>query len=304
MSFTRTTSGLRNYAKFYRVDITVFVEGRTDDTQGNVKQVQFTAQSQTSDELFHNAVLNTFSPTQKFKVKSVGAKSNVDAYAKKIRSGHAPNCLLIYDSDYESVISTWIAPAWTMRTKGYSWENDLWNLSLCEDLVNLFAGGRDWDRKGFRNRYQLAAKRAERIGRLEVLCRLHGLNLIIPNGKSVGIALDARCPSIISAKEVTRLATKLKDELKNFSPDEVQRGKALTAGFDYCSLIRGHLWEAICITLIVSTLKSIDVQGALPASMIRNVALGLFKDKVKHYLSAAVALHYTHQQHKAGLEVE
>lgn len=301
MSFTRTSSGLKNYAKFYRVDITVFVEGRVENSVEKSETAKFAAQSQTSDELFHNTVLRTFSPAHKFKVKSVGAKTNVEAYAKKILSGDAQNCLLIYDSDYESVISSWVAPAWSMRTNGYSWENDLWNMKLSEDLIDLFAGGRNWNKTEFHRKYEQAAKRAERLGRIEVICRIHGLNLIIPNGKSIGISLDARCPSIITAREVSRLSAKIKQALGTADQREILAAKSLTGGLDYCSLIRGHLWEAICITLIVATLKSIDIQGALPANMIRNVALGLFKDRADYYLSQSAQLHYARQHRRAGL---
>jgi hypothetical protein len=75
----------------------------------------------------------------------------------------------------------------------------------------------------------------------------------------------------------------------------------ISAKFDYSNLVRGHLWEAICVTLIVATLKKIGIHGSLTINSIRNVALGIFKNNVEKYLLPSAQVHYSSQQKTAGL---
>jgi hypothetical protein len=302
MIFTRTKSGLNNYAKFFSVDVTVFVEGRTacDKASGRIPKIG--SEIQTSDELFHHAVLTNYSANCSFKIKSLGSKSDLAGYAKKVADGHVKNCLLIYDSDYDCVISSWVAPPWSLRTNGYSWESDLWTPGMCEDVIALFSGGRAWDLGAFRSQLAGATRRIERLSRIEVFCRIYGLNLIVPNGSSVGIKLDLSCQSLIPSSEVDRVISSIKKGLRDCRDKRLDKQLyGVIKGFDYCNLVRGHLWEAICITLIVASLKRIGVQGSLSIAAIRNVALGLFKTNVAQYLLPAAQVHYMNQQVRAGI---
>jgi hypothetical protein len=264
MSFTRTNSGLNNYSIFFNVSVTVFVEGRSSVETKEIEEDNLGTAVQTPDELFHQSVLLAYSPNRSFKMKSVGSKTNVDFYAKKILSGDVKNCLVVYDSDYEGVISSWVGPPWVLRTAGYSWESDLWTPALCEKLIELCAGGRHWDRPKFLKRLSMATLRIERLSRIEVLCRIYGLNLIVPKNNALGVKLEPKSSFVVEIKEVRRLISGVKAKVQALQ-DPAQNAEIgrIVAKFSYFSLVRGHLWEAICIMLIFSTLKNAGVPAAL-----------------------------------------
>jgi hypothetical protein len=302
MTFSRTKSGLNNYSKFYGVDITVFVEGGEHLKENSVAGIDFTFDTKTSDELFHKTIFATFSPKKRYKIKSIGSKTNVQSYAKNIISGGVKNCILIYDSDYECVLSSWVAPKWMFRTNGYSWENDLWSPSICEAVIELFCGGRPWDKEKFRNRLTSAAGRVKRLSKIELLCRLYGKNLIVPKSKSIGVELKYEDFFLISIKETNRLIRKIKETIKS-DKDKILNLNLINylKEFPPCNLIRGHLWEAVCITLIASTIRDSGEDSVLPANSLRNVALGLFKNDTKHHLSIPAQKHYADQIAAIGL---
>lgn len=299
MTFTRTTSGISNYSAFFGSDITVFVEGKEsgcaiDGVSG--KPIQ------TSDELFHNAIFSSFSKSKNIKIKSVGSKNDLNVYAEKISSGTSKNCVVVFDSDYEGVTSTWTGAPLIMRTFGYSWESDLWGYEVCEKLVTLLAGGRNWDRDKFFNRLTSVSNRLKRLSKIEVYCRCYGKNLILPNGKSVGIKFDARSNFLISYQEASRVISKVKSILREIK-DNIFANYISTRlkEFPSCKLVRGHLWEVACMTLVVATLKSAGVAQNIATDNLRNVALGVFTQDPVLCLSQLAQEHYQNQILRAGI---
>lgn len=297
--FTRTTGGLQNYSAFFNTDVTVFVEGKKHATD-NVRNL-LPISVKTSDELFHQSVLGIFCSNKKFKIKSVGCKNDLAEYAAKIMSGSLQDCAVIFDSDYESVTSSWINMPRVMRTSGYSWENDMWVPEICERVVTLFAGGRDWDRDKFIEHLQLVSSRLSRLSQIEVCCRAHGKNFIVSNGKSVGVSLSSKDAFGIGKKEVERLISKLRSILGDILDKEllhslIGRMRQMPASM----LVRGHLWEAACITLIAGVVKTLGAAQTLASDNVRNVALGVFAQDPANYLAPEAINHYKAQLKIAG----
>lgn len=298
-SFTRTTSGLRNYAAFFQSDITIFVEGKQVHGSSASNTVPQTVK--TSDELFHQSILNLFCPNKRFKIKSVGCKNDLSKYAEKILVGSVRNCAVVFDSDYETVLGSWAQWPRIMRTSGYSWENDMWTPEVCERVISLFAGGREWDREKFHVKFRRMSSRLERLSRIEVCCRAHGINLIVPNGKSVGIALNGKEKFGVSLTEIKRLIRRLRSCIKDAWEEDIIRlllsqMRSLSAS----ALVRGHLWEAVCVTLISNMLKDIGIAGALANDNVKNVALGVFTQSPDDYLDPHTKMHYRNQLTSAG----
>lgn len=300
MTFTRTASGINNFAVFFGAEITVYVEGKKQNPS-STSQIPSTL-AMTSDELFHNAVLTTFAPSKKFKVKSVGCKNDLNTYAINIGNNSLINSFVIYDSDYEGVLSSWIGQPWIMRTAGYSWENDLWVPSVCEEVISIMSGGRPWNRDTFNTSFQYAATRCTRLSRIEVCCRFYGKNLIVPNGNSIGLRLNPKSMFIVECKEASRLIAKVKNDLRNLKCQNANLH--LSNKLKTCSttnLIRGHIWEAICVTLIISILKKIGACHNISIDNVRNVALGIFVKDPLNYLSPISHNHYKSQISNAGI---
>lgn len=298
MSFTRTQSGLKNSSLFFGADITVIVEGKKRENAISSDMSTYTIQ--TADELFHNAVFSALVPKKVFKIKSVGCKGDLDEYSRKIHEGAIDNCVVVYDSDYEPVLASWVATPLAMRTSGYSWENDLWNWSVCERVVNVLSGGRDWNREHLSKQINRAARRLARASRIEVLCRTYGLNLIVPNGKSVGLRLSAKSAFGVDSSELCRVIGKVKPPLR-LAADKEFNGfvKNRVSCLDCVNLVRGHLWEALCITLIVAVLKGIGACNTLPTETVRNAALGVFTQATIECLTLEAQNHYKAQLRRA-----
>lgn len=302
MAFLRTKSGLANYSKFFGATFTVFVEGGNISQNLTTSNEDFDSDIKTSDELFYFSIFSEFSSKNKFKIKSVGSKNDVETYANNISAKKINNCIVIFDSDYECVLSSWVAPKWIFRTNGYSWENDLWTFAICENLINILSGGKDWDIDKFKNKYNAARNRIWRLSKIEVFSRLYGKNLIIPKSKSIGIKLDSKNKFLISISEVCRVLKNLKSDLGHESEKDLNNCfYSYLKSFPSTNLIRGHLWENICMTLVISTVKEAGDTNSFPTDLIRNIALGLFKQDVNKYILPEARIHYMKQLSNIGL---
>lgn len=74
---------------------------------------------------FWSATFSTLRPAKKARVVSVGSKSSLEEYAKRIVSGVLKNVVVAMDSDYWTINGYPYAHTNVICTRGYSWENDV-----------------------------------------------------------------------------------------------------------------------------------------------------------------------------------
>ncbi len=132
--FRRTTHGLSNLALFYGVDLIFFTEG--GDTAFSKQDVMSGSYSEHSDDInFWNKVLqkNNFKKTVQF--RAIGSKTAGDEICDLIVMGQVQNICLARDSDLDYFFGRRINSPLVLYTRGYSWENDVYNRYLLRKLL-------------------------------------------------------------------------------------------------------------------------------------------------------------------------
>lgn len=139
MSFTRTSSGLANQCLFYNVDAVVFTEGgNVSWSIEDIKSGRDNFNDKSIDILFWRKLFNKFKSDINLKFKAVGSKTTVSAIALEIQTNNITTVIAAMDSEFDSFYNNKIEHPNILYTRGYSWENDVWDsgvtISILEDL--------------------------------------------------------------------------------------------------------------------------------------------------------------------------
>jgi len=135
MIFTRTSRGLSNQYLFWGVDSVVFVEGGEDTLSIN-QVIAGLSGSQSIDVLFWQGIFLTYLTGKKFKFLPVGSKGTIKYIANEIKAGNITHVYVAMDRDHDCFIGSLIEAPGVFYTYGYSWENDVFNKTVIEDLFH------------------------------------------------------------------------------------------------------------------------------------------------------------------------
>ncbi|MEQ6119717.1 DUF4435 domain-containing protein [Reichenbachiella sp. MALMAid0571] len=137
MSFTRTSNGLANQCLFYNVDAVVFTEG--GNISWSIEDIYSDEYNEKAiDIIFWRKLFNRFTDHLNLKFKAVGSKATVNAIALEIESNNISTVIAAMDSEFDELYNRKVNSSNVLYTRGYSWENDVWNaditVSILEDL--------------------------------------------------------------------------------------------------------------------------------------------------------------------------
>lgn len=135
----RTPSGLSNQHVFLGVDFVVYVEG--GGAFGNAAEAAGSGADDTHDAEFWRTVLHLVSPEKTFHVKSVGCRSVAEEIALSIAKGSARGTFVCTDSDIGCLLPELGPLIPTLRSWGYSWENDAACWEVAEKVFTDLHGG-------------------------------------------------------------------------------------------------------------------------------------------------------------------
>lgn len=275
MTFTRTTSGIKNYPNFYNADVVVYIEGSSVTNSAHSNLVP--------DKVFYEGLLSEIFKNKIIEVKCVGDKRTALSYVQPIIDSGLKNSVVIVDRDYDNLTCSILEIDSLVYTYGYSWENDLWSLEVTRSVLN------DLTFQNADAENQLEIQYAEALKRLKILSSFDAAaqtasKCILPkNGGACGINIDYKKNYLISYSELKRLIKKfhticdkncliIKSVLKNASE--------LTAN----KLIQGHLFEHVINKLIsnIYTIKTGNIK--LPTDLIKTLVLSKFRSNPKQYL--------------------
>ena len=138
MSFRRTESGLSNLYLFFGVDAVVFVEGGISLNREDVDSGLFTRSS--SDIRFWQTLFGIYRPERNYQFRSIGSKKTVKSIARNIEEGKITNVVVAMDRDFDHVNKRIIASNNVIYTRGYSWENDAWNITTMIEAYCSLSG--------------------------------------------------------------------------------------------------------------------------------------------------------------------
>ena len=139
MTFRRTPSALLSYHRFLAVDLVVFCEGGQSLTYQEALNDGST--DGTLDTLYWSAVADMLGPWQKsFHFKSVGSKTVLKQIADEVFERDIKTVSVCRDQDYDGILNRKHACDRVAYTYGYSWENDVLDMKVLENLFTDIAG--------------------------------------------------------------------------------------------------------------------------------------------------------------------
>jgi hypothetical protein len=138
MIFRRSMSALHSLHIFFGVDVVVFCEG--GPSLSHPEATMTTEGDGTLDTMYWSSLVDTYRLHKSFHFKSVGGKENVDAIARDIARLEIASITVCRDSDYDRALGRSLPCGRVAYTKGYSWENDVIQTPVLENLISSLIG--------------------------------------------------------------------------------------------------------------------------------------------------------------------
>jgi len=280
MSFTRTASGLRNFARFFGAELTLYVEGRLSE--------ELPVEDPTRpDTKFYDALCSRYLLDRKVKIKLTGNRKNALGYHNKIMDLSIPNSLVIVDRDYDGLLLSPFVKPKLILTYGYSWENDFWTEPLFLNTLN-FSTASDVgvvDLASVKLRRTL--RRLAKLSALNAAAHIDGASIFPSEGKSKGFKIDVTSEFPISISEYRRLAKNSENMCEVMT--EVHRAALKVAPQ---RIIQGHLLEYVSLYLL-SYIYTMSTDTVLKNhTILVNMALSLFSKDPGEYISPEADEYY------------
>ncbi|MFZ2727118.1 MAG: DUF4435 domain-containing protein [Methylococcaceae bacterium] len=291
MTFTRTTSGLRNSPEFFECDLIVYTEGKNDCNN-------------TFDEKYYSALIKEITGKKSIKIKPVGNNIAAMDYFEKIKMLDTNNSIVIIDKDLINISSPLIEHKNLFITYGYSWENDFWTLELCQSIIsNLTINEADLDE--VRHSWRVTFKSIAKICSLDAVFQKNGEALIPKRKDSCGLKLSLKKYNFIQPDEFKRHAKKYRE--KDFKNCPISNEILRIASHQLpCKIVQGHLWEHTAITIISTYYKKTYKRESkknttAPIDIIKNIAFSAFISNPLKYISIDCQNHFRTQFSRIGL---
>jgi hypothetical protein len=139
MTFIRTSSGLGNQFLFYDVDAVVFVEG--GQKSWSIEEIHLNNYNDSSiDIIYWRNLFNRFKSASNIKFKAVGSKTTIKAIAEEIIRNNFNYVIAAMDSEFDDFHNLKLSHKNVLYTKGYSWENDVWDDELTFSILEDISG--------------------------------------------------------------------------------------------------------------------------------------------------------------------
>lgn len=271
MIFTRTLSGISNFGKFVGADILIYTEGKLCSSHDE----------HIFDELFYKALISSFYPDKRIKVKCVGSKVDALEYASKL-GDLVGGSVVIVDRDSEDLLCSHIPKKSIIYTDGYSWESDFWTSQLALEVLEDLA----CSSKHFAHLYtqiHFAKKRLAVLSVLDVCLHLNKEALLQKNGGGCGIGFNFSSLHVLPHKEVHRIFKKYRSsKASSCSFCTSILPIAILARSD--RIIQGHIWEHVILNLINFGIAGLQ-KTKVPHQVVKNLAMSKFKKNPSGYLA-------------------
>lgn len=292
MTFTRTSSGLKNYRHFYNAEIIVYIEGRLSDKE-STKDID---ESKTFDVLFYTSLFKTLSPYKNVKIKIAGCKENVLDYYDRIQKENIDNSYAIIDRDYDGILFSRVNADKIITTHGYSWENDFWSLELCSEIIDDISISPNIAHEIARKKYSRSIKRLCLINRANIISHYfcNGIFPVSKKGGERGFRYDVNSNFPLSTQEIRRLLAKIPEDAKN---DKNIKTLIAATEKEHYNLIQGHFFEYMTLQILAHAYKvSSEIShNMVDFGIIKSIAINKFKLKPDYYLMPETLRHYEHQ---------
>jgi hypothetical protein len=285
MIFTRTLSGIANFAQFVGCDILVYTEGKENSAVND--EIIF-------DEIFYLSLITQIYPDKAVKVKCLGSRIEVLRYASMLEGMEASSSVVIVDRDGEDLTCTLLPRRNIIYTYGYSWENDFWTQVIAQEVLEDLACSHQHS-EFLCSQYRLVTKRLALLSAMDICSHLNKELLLPKNGGGCGIDFKFSSLHVIPYKDAHRLIMKYKDLDASTSP-LCRFILPIAMRTMPERTIQGHLWEYVVLNLIIFAIKGLGRRGLkVPYQLVKNLAMTKFKKNCRAYLNPPVIEHYRYE---------
>ncbi|MCW2455993.1 UNVERIFIED_ORG: hypothetical protein M2414_003748 [Rahnella aquatilis] len=280
MTFTRTSGGLTAQNFFYDSEYMVYIEGKDKESTGT-----------TYDEKYYKTILGFFLPRKKTTIKIVGSCNDVLAIYKKVLDSNLKNTICIIDRDYVGVKLNYICDFRLIKTYGYSWENDFWSSTLCNNVLMCLTNDSADASNELKYKIKHASKRLAFLHKINISCSFLGLKVfnLGAKGGDNGITYDANSNFLVSKLEIKRILLPLKNHPEKKDIISIYKKISLPPE----RLIQGHYFEYITLRAIRDIAKKHSPGNTTaPEKTIKNISFSEFMRSPLTYLPATAIAHY------------
>jgi hypothetical protein len=270
MAFTRTSSGLSNLAQFHGVEVIVYTEGgENSHTFEDVIEGKYNRSS--VDIKFWAAIFFKHDFNRVTEFRALGSKSVTNKICEMIENGSVRNIIVARDSDLDDFIGEKYSSPFILYTRGYSWENDVYEKELVKQQIHALLMRAELDENYIQiidDSYRHFKSNLGRLLKLELICRKHGKKFITSmNGERF---IDGRTLPKLKNSQVRQLLREYRDGIQK--PVYLHDVDLSKCPFRYCY---GKLQEALAqsiISYVVGRLegrKSVNKESIIMAMIER-----------------------------------
>jgi len=278
---------------FLRVDAIVLVEGGLSRTVQEIHSGQFESESQ--DIAFWQKCFRELGPERRLRFWAVGSKATLTEIARQVAGGSVLNVYVAMDRDFDNLIGKIIDSPRVLYTFGYSWENDVWNGEVIEEVFYTLCGVcRDTTKVKVNEIITSATAAFNRdmrwATRADFLCFKHEIGWLPRHSpqRFISKASHGRAPSINKSaiKQCVREARS-------------KRTGGITAGalikFNPLADSCGHLIGTFGYWLLVYLFRGFCKGTTYPRDLIDSVAVDKLFEKIRQGSFGVLRAHYRHQ---------
>jgi hypothetical protein len=270
MAFTRTSSGLTNLAQFHGVEVIIYTEGGDNSyTFEDVFNGKFNRSS--IDIKFWSAVFIKHNFNRPSEFRALGSKSVTNKICEMIENSSVKNIIVARDSDLDDFLGGKFLSPFILYTRGYSWENDVYQKELVKQQIHALLMRAELDDKYIQivdDCYSDFQSKLGRLLKLELVYRKHGKKFITSmNGERF---IDGKTQPKLKICQVRQLLRELRDGIEK--PVYLHDVDMSHCPFRYCY---GKLQEALAqsiISYVVGKLegrKSVNKENIIMAMIER-----------------------------------
>lgn len=289
-TFSRTPAGISNYSSFFGCDFVVFTEGKPSEQPGPGSEER-------PDIQYYREVLSIASHGLCPKIKCIGNKTAALAYAEQIEAHNLHKSIVIVDKDLEGITCSPIPLRSVVRSKGYSWENELWSHSVISEVASQISNSNSLVTCLVNKNIPLLLKRTKYMSLLSITSSLHGCGILKSGNQSGGVGFKIPELPVSEVKRIRAIFNSTKASSCSICR-EIIRESSRVHGKE---IIQGHLWEKIAICLISHAYKKATGESFPPKGLLRRLALSVLRKDVFAAIGKDITLHYRTELERLGI---
>jgi len=273
---------------FLGVEAIVFVEG--GKVSYSLSEIDSGAYGAQADDLkYWQIIFNTFAKGKTLHFRAVGSKTTIKELALLMRSGQIRNIYVAMDRDLDHLNGTLPNGAGIFSTRGYSWENDVWNSAVVFATFKKFNTVPEAEKSAqleIDERYKLFCKKIRHCVRVDCLLSRNG-KYLLPRSEYAKVIRPERqdFPSVI----MSNVKNLIRNTRIKIRPEKINRN-----GIESLSILDcyGHVIEIFGYHLLVHALRKFCKLRVTPRELLVPAAIDTFsqllptnKELVQHYSS-------------------